>query len=58
MGYDGGGLGKSGQGRTEPIPFSTQRGREGLGQLTNQVMKIDFFYLVGLHYILSSIESS
>lgn len=37
MGYGGGGLGKSGQGRTEPIPLSTQRGRTGLGHHLNQV---------------------
>ncbi|EFO20090.2 hypothetical protein LOAG_08398 [Loa loa] len=42
MGYDGGGLGKSGQGRTELIPFSTQRGREGLGQPTNQKIARDW----------------
>ncbi|VDM42115.1 unnamed protein product [Toxocara canis] len=36
MGYGGGGLGKSGQGRTEPIPLSTQRGRIGLGHQANQ----------------------
>uniref|UniRef100_A0A0R3RGV0 Cap-specific mRNA (nucleoside-2'-O-)-methyltransferase 1 n=1 Tax=Elaeophora elaphi TaxID=1147741 RepID=A0A0R3RGV0_9BILA len=42
MGYDGGGLGKSGQGRTELIPFSTQRGREGLGQPTNQKVARDW----------------
>lgn len=45
MGYDGGGLGKSGQGRTELIPFSTHRGREGLGQPTNQVELIFFSQL-------------
>uniref|UniRef100_A0A915PVM5 Cap-specific mRNA (nucleoside-2'-O-)-methyltransferase 1 n=1 Tax=Setaria digitata TaxID=48799 RepID=A0A915PVM5_9BILA len=42
MGYGGGGLGKSGQGRTELIPFSTQRGREGLGQHTNQKIARDW----------------
>lgn len=32
LGYvDGGGLGKSGQGRAEPISASTQHGRRGLG---------------------------
>ncbi|VDK51713.1 unnamed protein product [Anisakis simplex] len=36
MGYGGGGLGKSGQGRTEPIPLSTQRGRVGLGHQSTQ----------------------
>ncbi|EJW73151.1 hypothetical protein WUBG_15943 [Wuchereria bancrofti] len=42
MGYDGGGLGKSGQGRTELIPFSTQRGREGFGQPANQKIARDW----------------
>ncbi|CAG9537896.1 unnamed protein product [Cercopithifilaria johnstoni] len=42
MGYDGGGLGKSGQGRTELIPFSTQRGREGLGKSANQKIARDW----------------
>lgn len=42
MGYGGGGLGKSGQGRTEPIPLSTQRGRIGLGHQANQVFLLAF----------------
>uniref|UniRef100_A0A914ZFD5 Cap-specific mRNA (nucleoside-2'-O-)-methyltransferase 1 n=3 Tax=Parascaris univalens TaxID=6257 RepID=A0A914ZFD5_PARUN len=41
MGYGGGGLGKSGQGRTEPIPLSTQRGRIGLGHQANQSLGRD-----------------
>ena len=31
MGYGGGGLGKTGQGRVEPVGLSSQRGRRGLG---------------------------
>lgn len=38
MGFKTGeGLGKSGQGRTEPIPLSTQRGRAGLGHHASAV---------------------
>ncbi|VDN08322.1 unnamed protein product [Thelazia callipaeda] len=39
MGYEGRGLGKRGQGRTEPIPMSTHRGREGFGYRIHE--KID-----------------
>ena len=34
MGYvEGGGLGRAGQGRVEPVGISTQRGRRGLGHI-------------------------
>ncbi|MFH4984150.1 hypothetical protein AB6A40_010859 [Gnathostoma spinigerum] len=41
MGYGGGGLGKSGQGREEPIPLSSQHGRVGLGYSVNKALTRD-----------------
>lgn len=38
MGYGGGGLGKSEQGRVDLIPLSTQRGRIGLGHKATTVI--------------------
>ena len=47
MGYkDGKGLGKSGQGRVEPVQASSQRGRRGLGHILKGLEdeKVTFYF--------------